>query len=104
MSPEPVPEVNPTHIPQLFRLGRLVATSTALLLLSDSGQTPTHFLVRHARGDWGDLSEADKKENDRSVNQELRILSAYNTAKGDRIYLITEADRSATTILLADEY
>lgn len=100
----PVTQLNPMHVPQLFRLGNLVATPTALTAIKESGQTPAHFVVRHARGDWGDLSETDKTENNLSIDRNLRIRSAYSTAKGNQIYLLTDGDRSATTILLAEEY
>jgi len=60
-------------------------------------------LARHARCDWGELSEEDRKENDFAVSRRLRILSAYR-AGGVKYWIITEADRSATTILLPDEY
>ncbi len=62
------------------------------------------LLHRHQRGDWGDLSEADILENEFSVPRDLRIFSAYNVGEGERVYIITEADRSATTILLPEEY
>jgi hypothetical protein len=87
-----------------FPLGKLVATPGALEALEDSGQSPSEFIERHASGDWGDLSEDDMAENNFSVDKHLRILSAYNTSKGVRVYVITEADRSVTTLLRADEY
>ncbi len=55
-------------------------------------------------GDWGDVSEADKQENEVSIEQRFRILSVYTTSAGDRIWILTEADRSVTTILLSSEY
>jgi hypothetical protein len=60
-------------------------------------------LIRHLSGDWGDLSSEDKAENDFSLRRDLRIFSAYDTPKG-RLWIITEADRSATTVLLPSEY
>ena len=67
-------------------------------------QEPREFLDRHINGDWGVVSEDDKRENEYSVQHGFRILSAYTTSAGDRIRIMTEADRSTTTILLPDEY
>jgi hypothetical protein len=87
-----------------FLLGQLVATPGALHALEEAGQSPLEFLSRHQSGDWGELTEEDKKENEFSVLNDLRILSAYTLATSVKIWLITEADRSATTILLPEEY
>jgi hypothetical protein len=72
--------------------------------MGEAGTDGLEFLSRHVRGDWGDLSEEDRRENDLSVRQGFRILSAYNLRTGVKIWIITEADRSATTFLLPDEY
>ena len=88
----------------LFPLGQVVATPGALQALENAGQEPEEFLNRHDRGDWGEVSDEDKQENEFSVQQGFRILSAYTTSAGERIWIITEADRSATTILLPEEY
>jgi hypothetical protein len=93
----------------LFPLGRLLATPGALQTLAESGEDPAQFLDRHVRGDWGDVDAGDGRLNDDAVKDGTRILSAYRTAKGERIWIITEAAddsgiRSATTILLPDEY
>lgn len=61
-------------------------------------------LSRHARGDWGDLCEEDKKENEYALDKRLRILSVYEREGFPKIWIITEADRSATTVLFPDEY
>ena len=87
-----------------FDLGTLLATPGALEALEDSGQAPVEFLARHANSDWGDVDAADAAENELSVAEGFRILSAYKTSKGVKLWVITEADRSATTILLPDEY
>lgn len=92
-----------------FTLGRLVATPGALKVLGSSEETPADFLARHARGEWGCISPEDARENDRAVEEGDRILSAYRTAEGAQIWIITEAadsrgQRPATTILLPDEY
>jgi hypothetical protein len=87
-----------------FELGQIVATPGALVALAKAGQEPAEFLARHASCEWGDLSSEDKKENDHSLERGFRLLSSYRTNAGDRIWIITEADRSATTLLLPDEY
>ena len=80
-----------------FPLGRVVATPGALSALEKAEQLPAEFLDRHVNGDWGEVPDADKQENEVSVEQGFRILSAYTTSAGDRIWVLTEADRSATT-------
>lgn len=92
------------HKQPLFPLGRTVATPGALDALAQVGQTPEQFLRRHQVGDWGIVDEADRKENDFSVQEGLRILSAYRLATKVKIWVITEWDRSVTTILLPEEY
>jgi hypothetical protein len=88
----------------LFELGRIVATPGALQALQKAEQQPAEFLDRHVKGDWGDLDDEDKQENEFSVRNGFRILSAYTTSAGEKIWIITEADRSATTLLLPEEY
>ena len=87
-----------------FLLGRLVATPGALAALEQANQNALEFLSRHQQGDWGEVPKEDKQENEFSVLNDLRILSAYTLTTGTKIWLITEADRSATTILLPEEY
>ena len=87
-----------------FALGRTVITPGAEDALEIAGQTPFEFLRRHMSGDWGELSEGDAKENELSIEQGFRLLSRYQTTKGERLWIIPEADRSATTILLPSEY
>jgi len=70
----------------------------------DFAKFVTGSLKRHANGDWGDLDNEDKKENELSLKERLRLLSAYETEGLPKIWIITEADRSATTILFPDEY
>jgi hypothetical protein len=88
----------------MFELGQLVATPGALDALQRNQQTPLEFIERHLTHDWGYLDEEDKRENDHSVEHGLRVLSAYLLRDGTRIWVITEADRSVTTILLPSEY
>jgi len=87
-----------------FQLGTCVATPGALEALSETGEQAIPFLRRHARGDWGDLDADDKAENEYSLTHGLRLLSAYHLSDGTKIWVITEADRSATTMLLPEEY
>lgn len=86
---------------KMFKLGYLVATMGAAAL----GVDFTPFLARHARGDWGELDEFDRRQNNLAVQEGYRLLSAYTVDEaGTRIWIITEADRSVTTILLPEEY
>lgn len=87
-----------------FPLGRVLITPGAIEALEEAGQMPNEFLDRHARCDWGNVDEHDRRENELSLEQGFRLLSAYKTTKGERLWIITEADRSATTILLPSEY
>ena len=87
-----------------FQPGFLTATPGALEALEDAKQSPMEFVQRHLAGDWGNVGKEDAAENEFSVNNNLRILSAYRTNKGVRLWVITEADRSSTTILLPSEY
>ncbi len=88
----------------LFSLGQVVATPGALATLEATKQNPLELLARHVTGDWGDLCQEDKQENELSVERGYRILSAYVFGNGGKVWVITEADRSVTTILLPDEY
>ena len=88
----------------LFQLGMVVGTQGAVHALEAAGQHPQELLDRHVHGDWGEVPAADKAENDFSLQHGFRILSAYTTRAGERIWVMTEADRSATTFLLPDEY
>ena len=87
-----------------FQPGRIVATTGALDALVDAGQSANEFLTRHLTGDWGEVDEADGRENELSIKEGFRILSVYRTAKDEKLWVITEADRSATTLLLPGEY
>ncbi|HEU5399747.1 MAG TPA: hypothetical protein VFU86_00245 [Terriglobales bacterium] len=87
-----------------FKLGQIVATPAASAVLKKAGQQPDEFLTRHANREWGDLDEDDRRENDYSLEHGFRLLSAYRTNAGDRLWIITEADRTVTTLLLPEEY
>lgn len=86
-----------------FRLGRVVMTSSIAEYIK-CGVDVRHLLQRHERGDWGDLSISDQKENDEALKTGGRLLSAYQFIVNEKIYIITEANRSVTTIMLASEY
>ncbi len=73
----------------LFPLGQIVATPGALTALEKAGQTPTEFLTRHVRGDWGELCEEDRKENQLSLERGFRLLSSYRTNAGDASTLLS---------------
>ena len=99
---------NKTTSPK-FELGQTVATPGALEALEASGQSPAEFLKRHVRCEQGDLCNEDHELNGEAVKDGSRILSAYKTTKGVKLWLITEAKngnghRSATTLLLPEEY
>ena len=89
---------------ELFPLGRTVATPAALAAIAEAGQTPADFLARHEAGDWGGVSPDDAKENELSLKEGSRLMSIYWTAKEEKLYVITEADRSSTCIMLPEEY
>jgi len=87
-----------------FPLGHLFLTPGAIEALEEAGQSAQEFINRHARLEQGELCDDDHKENLFSVDKVLRIFSAFKTATGVKLWVVTESDRSATTILLPDEY
>ena len=87
-----------------FPLGEGVATKGAVAAMAAANQSPLPFLLRHARGDWGEMCGDDWALNDESIESGDRLHSAYRTSLGIRIWVITESDRSVTTLLLPDEY
>lgn len=96
--------------PPRFPMGRVVATPAALAALRAAGDTPQRLLARHERGDFGDLDPSDVREQLLALSQEhdpdqrQRLMSAYRLVDGTVVWVITEADRSSTCILLPDEY
>ena len=88
----------------LFLLGEVVATPGALDLLDRTATNAHEFLRRHQHGDWGSVPPEDAEENKISVETGYRILSSYFLNDTERLWIITEADRSVTTLLLPDEY
>ena len=89
---------------QRFDLGQIVVTPGALSALAQTGQPPGEFITRHMSGDWGDLDPFDQQQNEQAVTHGGRLLSAYRLKDGTRIWVITEWNRSATTLLLPEEY
>jgi hypothetical protein len=87
-----------------FPLGQIVSTPGALDALARAGQEPWQFIERHVAGDWGEVDEHDRGENELSLKKGFRILSAYTLSDGTKIWIITEADRSSTCLLLPEEY
>ena len=91
----------------MFPLGRIVATPNALDTLARHGRTPAEFIARHAAGDWSEMCTEDVAENRLSVARGFRIFSsyAYNVAQSDaKVWVITEADRSSTCVLMPEDY
>ena len=84
-------------------LGRVVATPGALKMLMEARAHPFEYLARHATGDWGELCAFDRRQNEIALREGYRIFSSYEITSG-RVWIITEADRSITTILLPEEY
>jgi hypothetical protein len=82
---------------------QVVATPGALKLLLDTGQDPFDYLARHASSDWGELCAFDRRQNEIALREGLSLFSSYETTAG-RCWIISEADRSVTTILLPEEY
>ncbi len=87
----------------VFPLGRVVATTGALKVLDEAGEDPLSLLSRHRNGDWGEIDKHDRKENELSLKNGWRILSFYPVGE-EKVWIITEADRSVTTILLPEDY
>lgn len=92
------------HTGPRFKLGRILATPAALKIIADARVSIIDLLIRHMRGDWGELSDSDRQQNELAVTTGQRILSSYALPGGRTVWLITEADRCATTCLLPGEY
>jgi hypothetical protein len=103
-------EHTPSNNKNRFRLGRIVGTPAALEALQRSGQTPLHFLALHSALDPGCLDAHDQQANieavahEGTIEEQSRVFSAYLTSRGEKIYVITEADRASTCILLPEDY
>ena len=88
----------------LFPIGKVVITPGASDALREAGRTAEEFLLRHVCGDWGDLDTDDRLANDWAILQEDRILSSYAIAIDVTVWVLTESDRSVTTLLLPSDY
>ncbi len=88
----------------LFNPGQVVATPGALEAMETNQCLSLDLLIRHLSGDWGTIPKEDAEANQQALEDGSRIMSGYDLANGARIWIITEADRSATTFLLPEEY
>ena len=95
---------NRYHEAPRFSLGRVLATPGAIAALEAAQVFPKDYLAHHVSGDWGDVDEEDQQANEHALIAGARLLSAYTLPTGTRIWIITEADRSASTLLLPSEY
>lgn len=106
-SPEALETADDYHgaeMPVRFILGHVVATPGALETLQKVGLSPLALLSRHSRGDWGNMSKEDLQANEEAVVEGSRIFSAYQLPGGEKVWIITEGDRSSTCLLLPEEY
>jgi len=98
---------SPEHRPARFALGQVLGTPAALALLEQHGINLFDLLARHASGDWGDVGAEDAQANEAALIYGSRLLSCYTLVTGDvdsRIWAISEADRSSTTVIMPKEY
>lgn len=98
------PKARDEESPFRFPLGRTVQTPGAQRAVEKAGQHPMGFIACHITGDWGELDDFDKRQNEEALQRHLSLRSAYPLSTGRRLWVITEADRSATTLLLPEEY
>jgi hypothetical protein len=94
----------PDQVHPKFELGAVVATPGALELLQRAGKQPLDYIIRHLEGDWGTLDEHDRLVNEQALLHGGRLLSSYIVVGDERLWIITESDRSASTLLLPSEY
>jgi hypothetical protein len=87
-----------------LELGAVFVTPKATRALHEASQSPDEFLARHESGDWGEVGSMDAKENELSFIKGYRVFSIYKLSTGEEIWVITQPDRSATTVLLPEEY
>ncbi len=87
-----------------FSPGELVVTPGALYAFQFSMERIVPYLLRHLQGDWGDLDADDRRVNEHALVHGLRLLSAYTLLDGTKVWFITEASRTSTTVLLPSEY
>lgn len=98
------PITTDTSVFPLFKLGQVVATPGAIDLLRSLALNPLLFLGRHAMGDWGQIDDHDREANRQALRYGNRLLSSYQLNRNERLWIISEADRSATTLMLPSEY
>lgn len=93
-------------VPNLrFPAGQIIVTAGVDALIHQGRLNPNEYLRRHLSGDWGDLDEPDRLQNDAALESgEDRLFSSYQVAPNLKLWIITEWDRSVTTLLLPDEY
>ncbi|HEX8286732.1 MAG TPA: hypothetical protein VF556_01975 [Pyrinomonadaceae bacterium] len=96
--------ITTTQNETLFPLGQVYLTIGAREALQESNQLQNEFLQSHLMGDWGDVCDDDRNENEISLKEGFRILLSYKTSNGEKLWIITEPDRSSTTLLLPNEY
>src|ERR1035437_5021080 len=94
--------INTQQNTRRFPLGQTVMTPGAIDALAKSGQSPVEFISQHVAGQWGEVCDNDKQANEQALKDGERLLSAYRTRLGRRVWIITEADRSVTTMLLPE--
>lgn len=87
-----------------FSFGQIVATRTLAEYCEEKNYSMLPYLIRHGNCDWGDVCDEDKEANEEALKEGLRILSSYKLPDGKQIWIITEADRSATTLLFPSDY
>jgi len=92
------------HAGPRFRLGRIFATPAALEALGTTGVSIIKLLICHMSGDFGEVCDSDCRQNELALTTNLRVLSSYPLPNGETVWVITEADRSATTVLMPDDY
>ena len=90
--------------PNRFPLGQTCGTRAALQSLAEAGQAVNDLLRRHQAGDWGEIGDEDRQQNEQALDDEGRLMSVYTLTTGVAVWVITEADRSVTTVLLPDDY
>lgn len=88
----------------LFALGQVVATRGAFNTMNELGISANELILRHITGDWGDLCHEDRQQNTVAIESGMRVFSCYLINTEIKIWIITEADRSSTTLLLPEEY
>ena len=88
----------------LFPLGDLYSTPGALAAVEEAKSTALDLVARHVTGDWSEMAKEDQQANEQAIAEGSRVFSAYHLSTGVKLWIITEADRSVTTLLLPSEY